>query len=70
MSQNAALLQEINQLRRELHQAMVQANSSCQIEEGAMRLYKQNVATIQQYKEEIRKKEKQAQTAGFLPDLQ
>ena len=35
-----------------------------------MRLYKQNVATIQQYREEIRKREKQAQTAGFLPDLQ
>ena len=70
MAQNAQLMQEINQLRRELHQAMVQANSNCQIDEGLMRLYEQNRATIQQLRANIRQKEKQAQNAGYLPDLQ
>ncbi|CAL5995866.1 WD40_repeat protein [Hexamita inflata] len=70
MAQNAQLLQEINQLRRELHQAMVQANSNCQIDEGMMKTYEQNRAEIQRLRAEIRAKERQAQTAGFLPELQ
>ncbi|KAH0576386.1 WD40 repeat protein [Spironucleus salmonicida] len=71
MQQNALLLQEINQLRRELHQAQVQANSDCKIDEALLDRYEENRSEILRLRNVIRAKERQAKVGGaFLPDLQ